>query len=168
MKKKDLQELEREIVAFVKEYGEGYKLQTFHLCADNGIEIKDSTIDTIEVYCGRALFVYNENKKGDFDYIEVFKAGDLMGFFENIKKAVLIEKITSEVAVQRHIYFESDYCPFATIGDRSRTDYDEIEYGDNGLRVHEEHGEWVPLDFDTEISNGDLEEIYKAVMYALD
>ena len=168
MQKKTLQELEREIIAFVEEYGEGYKLQTFHLCADNGIEIKDSTIDAIEVYCGRALFVYNENKKGDFDYIEVFKAGDLMSFFENIKKAVLIEKITSEVEVQRHIYFESDYCPFATIGDKPKTDYDEIEYGDNGLRVHEEQGEWVSLDFDTEISNKDLEEIYKAVMYALE
>lgn len=168
MKKKTLQELEREIVAFVKEYGKGYKLQTFHLCADNGIEIQGSTIDAIEVYCCRVLFVYNENKKGDFDYLEVFKIEDLMNFFESIKKAVLIEKITSEVEGQRHVYFESDYCPFATIGDRPNTDYDEIEYGDSGLRVHEEQGEWLPLDFDTEISNEGLEEMYKAVIYALD
>ena len=166
--------LEQEISAFVKEHGlefkyDAIKLPTFHLCADNGLELEGSTIDAIAVdNDNKVYFIYNDNSDYDNDYLGHFKVENVRKFFEGIKKAFWLEKIISEVESQRHIYFESEFCPFATIGDKPNTDYDEIAYGDNGLEVHEEKGDWITIYFDTKISNKDLKEIYDAVIFALD
>lgn len=84
-------------INLIKECGDGEELFTFELCSTYGLSLEYSTIDKIETdTIDDVIFVYNQNEKNAYDYIDHFDMGDLIDFYNGLVDAIKKENEYAE------------------------------------------------------------------------